>query len=1229
MARVFISFASADLALAEELRRALTENGHQVFLDRHREDGIRAGEDWKQRLYERLRWSDAVICPVTPAYAASTWCFAEIAVAQTLGRPVLPLAVGARVRHTLLDALQHLAYEADHARLLAELRRLDAGGGAGWPDDRSPFPGLLPFDAGLHQAFFGRGEDVKGLAGLLRSTVERAAARMLLVVGPSGCGKSSLVRAGLAPTMAREPEWWVLPPLTPAGSGGDTADPLRELARILAKEGHRLGLEWTVAEMLSWLDGAGGLTRVAEELLVAAPGRPARLLLVVDQFEELVTRTAAGRRASFARVLAEAMAGPVSVVATLRPEFLAQVQSDPQLAEVPVRLVELRPLDRHALATVIEQPARLAGIGIEPGLVDRLVADTGTGEALPLLAFTLEQLARGVARGGQLSLDRYRELGGVQGALVGRADEALSAAMENGDRSRGEVIASLLRLVTVDEQGRPTGWRVGWTELSDAARADLGEFVRRRLLVTTADDGAVQVAVAHEAVLSAWAPLAEAVGEAAAALRMRRAVELAADEWDRAGRPSLRLWEGAQLARAVAAGTLPTVNSAAFAPDGRTLATAADDGSVILWDITDRPRYRRIGAFLTGLDWVGALAFAPDARTLVVIGNVGGLSMGSDEMTIWDVRDRERPHRVGRPFIEIIGGAQALVFAPRGPTLAVIGRKVTLLDLSDRGRPRLLSDALVGPADSKETVLAAAFTADGRTLATGNSNSTVDLWDVADPSRPRRLGQPLTGHQTALFNEGVLSVAFAPDGKTLATGGRDDTAIVYDVTDRARPRLIGQPLTDHTNAVSSVRFASDGKTLATGSDDNSVILWDMTNRDRPLRIGRPLVAQTAGLRDVEFSPDGTLLATVANDRTVALWDLTRPGQPRRLGDPLPRHGRFAYSLLIASSGGVMAVVSDTVQLWDMADRERPRRVDQPFEGGGLPGDDAAFTPDGRTLATGDKDGIHLWDVSNVDQIRPVGSPFRVTDQRAVSQLAFGSGTVLAVASGNGVSLWDVADRERPRQLARLPISEVGTVAFAPDGRTIAVASGGQVVLWDLKDLERPRKLDQTLGGHLGGPDSIAFSPDGHTLATGSRDNTVIVWDLTDREHPRRLGRPLTDHIYSVTSVAFSPDGRTLASASFDATAMLWDMSDRERPRRLGEPLVGHASGLSAAAFSPDGRTLVTASYFDPTVVLWDLTVMNAIRDRAVENACALAGGGLTQEEWARHVPSLPYQQTCP
>ena len=171
LARVFVSYASADRRVAADLHRLLVDSGHEVFLDSDRGDGIRVGEDWRQRLYAQLRGADAVVCVVSSSYAASQWCAIEIAVAQTLGARLIPLSVEPHARHPLLQDVQHLDYTADAALALAAvdeaLRGLAAVGGSGWPDGRNPFPGLRAFDSDWQRVFFGREREVAALAALL------------------------------------------------------------------------------------------------------------------------------------------------------------------------------------------------------------------------------------------------------------------------------------------------------------------------------------------------------------------------------------------------------------------------------------------------------------------------------------------------------------------------------------------------------------------------------------------------------------------------------------------------------------------------------------------------------------------------------------------------------------------------------------------------------------------------------------------------------------------------------------------------------------------------------------------------------------------------------------------------------------------------------------------------------------------------------------------------------
>ncbi|MGQ0779318.1 MAG: toll/interleukin-1 receptor domain-containing protein [Pseudonocardiales bacterium] len=531
MARVFVSHASEDRALAWQLQGWLVEVGHEVFLAPDLRDGVALGEEWERRLYAELRRADAMVCVVTSAFLGSQWCTAEVAIARSRGIRLLPLHAEPGVASPLLASVQHSDLTGDpvaiRTALIEALRQVDGT----WPDDRSPFPGLRPFEIDRQRVFFGRAEEIGQLAGLLRSPAERAEGAVLLVVGPSGCGKSSLVRAGLLPVMAGEPGWRTLPPILPG------ADPVGALARELAAASRESGLDWTLAQVRDQLDH-GGLPELADELLLAAPGaRRHRLLVVVDQFEELLTQTVPAQRARFAELLRPALTGPVQVVATLRPEFLDQLLADPDLAGLPTHTYTLRPLRREALRSVIEKPARLAGIDLDDGLVDRLVEDTDSGEALPLLAFTLAQLAEGVGRGGRLSSARYEQLGGVSGALTRQADAALADAIAAGGRSREQVIAGLLRLVTVDEQGRPTRWRLRRDELPAAVVTELDAFVARRLLSTDTDNGTVVIGVAHEAFLSAWPPLAAAIRDNVSALRARRAIEHAAAEWHANHRP--------------------------------------------------------------------------------------------------------------------------------------------------------------------------------------------------------------------------------------------------------------------------------------------------------------------------------------------------------------------------------------------------------------------------------------------------------------------------------------------------------------------------------------------------------------------------------------------------------------------------------------------------------------------------------------------------------------------
>jgi len=201
---------------------------------------------------------------------------------------------------------------------------------------------------------------------------------------------------------------------------------------------------------------------------------------------------------------------------------------------------------------------------------------------------------------------------------------------------------------------------------------------------------------------------------------------------------------------------------------------------------------------------------------------------------------------------------------------------------------------------------------------------------------------------------------------------------------------------------------------------------------------------------------------------------------------------------------------------------------------------------------------------------------------------------------------------------------VNSVAFSSDGMTLASGScgkldnngycvEGEIILWDT---EKRQSLGQLIG-HEGYVLSVAFSPDGKTLASGSADGAIILWDV-EKQH--MIGQPLTRHYDQVRSVAFSPDGRTLASGSDDSTVILWDV---EKQQMIGQPLTGHNDWVRSVAFSPNGKTFASGSD-DSTIILWDVDPEYWIRI-----ACQRAGRNFTRAEWKQYGFSEPYRATCP
>ncbi|HHW65080.1 MAG TPA: toll/interleukin-1 receptor domain-containing protein, partial [Rhodocyclaceae bacterium] len=519
MSGIFISHSSRDQSAAQEMAERLRAQGYQsLFLDFDPADGIPAGRDWEREIYARLRSCSGVLVICSAHSMASDWCFAEITHARALGKRLFPVIIGeCTLRPLLLDTQVvdlRAAPEDGYARLWRGMRSagLDPTDSFAWESGRAPYPGLAPFQAADAAVYFGRDPEQRRCLDVLAQMRRYGGDRLLVVVGASGSGKSSLVRAGVLPRIARMPDWRVLGPMRPLHH------PDEELARLLPP-----GRQPPAGEAV----GAALASAFADE-----PERPA-VLLVVDQLEELVTTSAPEAAARFVQTLRAALApeaGELYCLATLRADYLGSLQALPAWDALPFRQLPLAPMNASHFAEIITGPARVAGLELEDGLVEALAHDTGSPDALPLLAFALNGLWRAFGDDRRITLEEYRErFGGLEGAIRQEAGAVL-AALAPAPEALATLRQAFRQLVRVEPEGGYARRAARWQDLPAPAHPLLQAFVTARLLVSGQEEGGARtLEVAHESLFRAWDLLRRWLDEDRAFLLWRQHALAAAD----------------------------------------------------------------------------------------------------------------------------------------------------------------------------------------------------------------------------------------------------------------------------------------------------------------------------------------------------------------------------------------------------------------------------------------------------------------------------------------------------------------------------------------------------------------------------------------------------------------------------------------------------------------------------------------------------------------------------
>jgi len=663
------------------------------------------------------------------------------------------------------------------------------------------------------------------------------------------------------------------------------------------------------------------------------------------------------------------------------------------------------------------------------------------------------------------------------------------------------------------------------------------------------------------------------------------------------------------------AGLLPhpgTVNAIAFSADGRTVMTGNmtgdKEGSTILWDLTNPARPSR-QARLEGRTETGA--FAPNGRAAV--------TCSGNRAVVWDLTDPARP--IQRSTLTgHTGPLSAVVYSPDGRTVLAGSDdgSAVLWDVTDPDHP-----IRRGSLDNAgvDAVTAMAFGPDGRTAMTAGGDLAV-VWDLTDPARPIRRST-LSGLTAA-----ITAVAYGPDGHSVLTGGNDNKAILWDLTDTAHPSPT-VTLGGHGEFVSAVAFAPDGRSVLVGSADRKVALWDISNPRVPVQRAT-LIGHAGPVTAVAFAPDGRTVLTGGGDGRAILWEATESRGARRLSALTGSKGALsAVAYALDGRSALTGSADSTARLWDLTDRARPVLLTE-MAGHTGPVTAVAFAPDGRRALTGSADSTaRLWDLT--DRARPVLLTEMAGHTGPVTAVAFApNGKTAITTSNDGKAVVHGAanpsqswsrDLRDPESLSGDILS---SVAYSPDGR--AALTGGFDKTAKLWNLGPPAKATP-LRGHTGPVTAVAFAPDGSTALTAGIDRTARLWSLNDPTHPT-LRATLIGHAGPVRAAAFGSDGGTsiIAITGGDDGAILWDATDPDHPGRLLD-LTGHDGAVRAVALSPDGHTALTAGE-DMTAIVWDISPTLDMLAHPQRYACAIAGFGLSPQEWEKDIKGVAYRDAC-
>ncbi|RLV04545.1 hypothetical protein CTZ27_11560 [Streptomyces griseocarneus] len=1032
----------------------------------------------------------------------------------------------------------------------------------------SPFRSLVPFQEADAAVFHGRRAETGELVRMLGHE------RWTTLVGPSGSGKSSLALAGVVPRLRAAGTCAVV--VRPA-SGRSPLSALAAALLPLLEPGLTTTQQLERTPDLTGLLHRQGLADVVPRL----PHRHAvrQLLVVVDQFEELLTIAPAAVD-ELARVLFhDTLPDTVRVLTTLRADFLETALAHPGLGPLCGRQIyALGPMSTVQLRDIVTTPVdAIPGVRYEPHLVDRILADTSSEPgALALLGFTLDLLWRNQT-GGLLTHQAYEELGGVTGTLGAYADQAWDEYVLPEDETTARRLFTQLIRVPLGSAAA-TRRTVARPELDTDQWRVAQNLARTRLLVIDlSPEGHETVELAHEALITGWSRLRDRAGEDRSFLIWRESLRHDLDRWERGKR---------------AADLLPT--TLALAGAQQWLRERAADLSDAERDYVRRGRAHRRRR---------------TRRRRAVLAVICVLAILATAFSVLAVRrgeDAAHKAAVVRSS-RLVADAEAARGTDPGlaARLAVAAYRSaptqeTATELYSAVRTPL--DGVVGFTGKK--VLRVAAEPDGPLAAAVDVDGSLRIWNLADRAAPAL---------QATLHAGAAGIALAPHGrKLLASACPGSGFCLWDLTSPRHPTVAARlPGPAHgeerLHHVSSMAIDSDGRLLAAATLEGAVMVWSIEQPAHPrflAELQSPTRRKSDALAAVAFSPHGNVLAATILGGKTRLWNLATPSAPTRAAEMDTGYSAVAFS----PDGNFLAAVGDLdIGIWDVKDPLKPGEIKAHSGSSGKGLLDlmaVAFSPDSRWLAMG---GVHADDTNSelcLLGMPPTGpkdsiSPSCTKTGYTTDTLAYThSSALLSGGSDGAVRSWY---SPVPEAQATEVISTTDSWTFSPDGRLMAAPvtrddsrtptgpSPSPLGIWDLSASGGPvRVATVTL------PDIVqqATFLGPAVLLSVAHNGAVQLWNLRDPRHPTQaaslgtadfiLGpRFLDADSIAGTGVTATTAGDLVSVQGMDRKMHLWRITDSGQATESGSlPLPAPRDGFGFTLNRGDTAVVVTAAGLD-------------------------------------------------